>query len=98
MTDAQSFRWEKQRSSGRPRYVLKRTLLYGAIIPSLIIWAAFQWTTFGKFVILLILLSIPVDYALARISWIYQEYRYSNYKHRMILMNKGSSSQGPYEN
>lgn len=79
MTPAQASRWEKQRALGRQRYTLKRTLLYGAIIPSIALWILFQWTSFPKLIVLLILLALPVDYALARLSWVFQEYRYGNY-------------------
>jgi len=78
MTDSQFSRWEKVRSFGRKKYVLKRTLLYGAIIPSLILWACTMWISFSSLILLLVLLSLPVDYALARLSWAFQEYRYEN--------------------
>lgn len=78
MTADQGRRWEKTRALGRSKYVLKRTLLYGGIVPALILWALFQWTTFGMLAFWLIVASLPVDYLIARASWTYQEYRYSN--------------------
>jgi hypothetical protein len=78
MTDSQFSRWEKIRSFGRRKYVLKRTLLYGAIIPSLILWAYTRWFSFSTMILFLIFLSFPVDYALARLSWVFQEFRYEN--------------------
>jgi hypothetical protein len=78
MTDSQFSRWGKVRSFGRKQYVVKRTLLYGAIIPSLILWACTTWFSFSNMILFLIFLSLPVDYALARLSWAFQEYRYEN--------------------
>jgi len=78
MTDAQFLRWGKVRSFGRKKYVWKRTLLYGAIIPSLILWACTMWISFSTLIVVLILLSLPVDYAIARLSWAFQENRYEN--------------------
>jgi hypothetical protein len=83
MTDSQFSRWGKVRALGRKRYVLKRTLLYGAIIPSLILWAGTMWISFSTLIVLLILLSLPVDYALARLSWAFQESRYEKTQRAM---------------
>lgn len=80
MTKAQFARWERIRQKGRPNYVLKRTVLYGAIIPSLIIWVITSWTSFWMLLFWLAVLSLPIDYALARCSWVFQEYRYKNTK------------------
>ncbi|PWT92370.1 MAG: hypothetical protein C5B54_03640 [Acidobacteria bacterium] len=79
MTEAQARRWERQRASGRSRYVLKRTLVYGAIVPALIIWGILRWTSFGNLLILLAIFSLPVDYVIARLSWVFHEHRYKNY-------------------
>jgi len=78
MTKRQFERWVRIRSEGRPKYVLKRTLLYGGIIPALFIWGIFGWTTFPKLVMMLIVFSLPIDYAIARCSWVFQEYRFRN--------------------
>src|SRR5262249_28959018 len=53
MTKAQFVRWERIRAKGRPKYVLKRTLLYGGIIPALIIWLVLGWTTLPKLIVML---------------------------------------------
>lgn len=78
MTDAQSRRWEKTRAGGQSKYVWKKTLLYGGVVPALILWAFFRWTTFGMLVFWLAIFSLPFDYLIARASWSYQEYRYAN--------------------
>jgi len=80
MTKRQFDRWERIRADGRQKYVLKRTLLYGGIIPALIIWGIFGWTTFPKLILMLIVFSLPIDYGLARWSWLFQEYRFNNTK------------------
>lgn len=80
MTSRQLKRWEGLRLKGRNRYVLIRTFLYGGIVPSLILWALTMWTSLTRLIFLLLLLSLPIDYAIARLSWIFQEYRYHNTK------------------
>lgn|GEM_PF-3395559 len=80
MTEKQAERRQKLRLHGRKKYVIKKTLLCGAIIPALILWGFFQWTSFANCAILLLIFSVPVDYALARMAWVYQEYRYRNYR------------------
>jgi hypothetical protein len=42
-----------------------------------------MWISFSTLIVLLILLSLPVDYALARLSWAFQESRYEKTQRAM---------------